>query len=698
MSDNKKMEGFVNPYNFINFPKTKAKAYTDEDRHTGVIHYTITTKTPLFIPNSSSAAAFTETSAAMPDHKSYDFFSYTELDETKKYENEYHVPVIPGSEMRGVVRNVYETLTDSCMGVLNAETYPVKRSSATFKPALLHRNTMGKMELLEAESLRIGKGEKINGVIQAPKGFENDHNGTEIFMNPQKKGQMYETIEKYGRSAGHYKRSGYLLKWGMGASKRHYHVFITQKEKNNKDKKVNGIVVSKDVVERKLFPVLESYLSQPGLNDDNKMAYEEYREDLKMFLQGKKDAYFPVTYSILEKNGIFYLAPATFSKEMSNHNIGDVAGKIAPCETDFCPACDLFGYIGKNNEEAKGSSVRFSDLYVAEKKPDAKDYYFKSNFGKVTLDTLGEPKLGNVDFYLKRPQNAKFWTYDYYLESNKINNTFLTREERQKGKVEQEDITLYQGMLRGRKYYWHHRIIDMLDQPTASRLNKTIRPVKEGISFTGELYYDGISEKQLKQLIWILDSCKRGNDKHKHLGLKLGGAKPFGYGSVACQVTSVQERSIQLNHGVLDYKMNDYPIAGISYQNVGFSSSIENEFYRIADLYAIPKNVEIIYPSTKTKEENRKITDDNEKDKGFNWFVNNHGSGMPTMRKKARIKNVLPEIVNKNNPNGERIEDILLPYANDGGFKTKKNGGKSYNGQEKNKNWNNNKSTKKRNS
>lgn len=28
---------FINPYNFINFPAQKAKAYTDTDRHTGVI-------------------------------------------------------------------------------------------------------------------------------------------------------------------------------------------------------------------------------------------------------------------------------------------------------------------------------------------------------------------------------------------------------------------------------------------------------------------------------------------------------------------------------------------------------------------------------------------------------------------------------------------------------------------------------------
>ena len=150
------MRDFVNPYNFIHFPKQKATAYEDQDTHTGVIHYTLTTKTPLFIPNSSSETAFSESEASENGpkeklHKSYDFYSYTELESGKKYDNgengDYHVPVIPGSEMRGTVRNVYETLTDSCMGLLNEEEYPVKRSMEKFNPGLIYRNPLGRLLL-----------------------------------------------------------------------------------------------------------------------------------------------------------------------------------------------------------------------------------------------------------------------------------------------------------------------------------------------------------------------------------------------------------------------------------------------------------------------------------------------------------------------------------------------------------------------
>ena len=52
------MSGFINTYNFIKLPAEKQKAYEESDSHTGVIEYTITTKSPLFIPNTSSDNAF----------------------------------------------------------------------------------------------------------------------------------------------------------------------------------------------------------------------------------------------------------------------------------------------------------------------------------------------------------------------------------------------------------------------------------------------------------------------------------------------------------------------------------------------------------------------------------------------------------------------------------------------------------------
>lgn len=607
------MKGFVNPYNFIKFPSKKAKAYTDEDRHTGVIEYTITTKTPLFIPNSSSDSAF-KISKKVNDHKSYDFFSYTELDPTKTYNGEYHVPVIPGSEIRGVVRNAYETLTNSCMGLLNADEYPVKRSVARFDPGLLYKDREGNFTLYEARSLRLGKDEPRPKKSE-PKGFEDYPNGTIIYYKnpPKNEKHQFMPIEVYSMN-GKYSKEGYLLKWGMGATKKRCHVFSIKKDNQNGGEtgiKVEDIHLSKDDIERKLLRVIDYYLAEPGLTGKNKAAYEEYKQDVKNFLEGDGDAYFPVNYSKLDR-GIYYLAPATLTKEVSDNNIGKLAGEFAPCEKDYCPTCELFGYVGKSNESSKGSKIRFTDLYVTQEK-DAASYYMRDC---VTIQALGEPKLGNTEFYLRQPTGATFWNYDYYVRNKKLQ--------------------ISDGILRGRKYYWHHQKMTIPEDIEATKLNKTIRPVKTNESFGGKLYFEDISKKQLKQLMWILNSGSDG------LGLKLGGAKPLGFGSVSCKVNTVVERNITACGDKISYLMNEIPMEGISYEEVGFSETVKEEFYKITGLKSVPKDVEITYPKEKSQK-GKPLTE------GYKWFVNNHrplsGARVPNKRTEAIINEVLPDIL-----------------------------------------------------
>lgn len=600
------MKGFVNPYNFIDFPKKKAKVYTDDDTHTGYIEYTITTKTPLFIPNSSSDTAFEE-SDKVKDHKSYDFFSYTDLDQTKRYDGDYYVPVIPGSEIRGVMRNAYETLTDSCMGLLNEYEYPIRRSAARFESGLIYRNKLGSLSLYEANSFRIGDKADKNSY---PKGFEGYKNGTLLYYKIPSKDDKgcYNPISDFAPE-GKYKRFGYLLKWGMGVKKARYHLFEPRND--------TRVRLNKDDIERKLLDVIESYLSQPTVTKENENAYIEYKNDLQEFLNTRGEGYFPVNYSIPKLNSkILYLSPAVYSKEIAYNDLGTLAGEFAPCKKGECPACDLFGYV--TEEGARNSKIRFTDLYVT-KEQKAKEYYLP----KVTLQALGGPKLGNTEFYLKKPLGATFWTYDYYVKN--------------------EDVKIAKGILRGRKYYWHHQKVN-LKSVEATNLNKTIRPLKDGISFKGKLYFEGISEKQLKQLVWILNSGSEG------LGLKIGSAKPLGFGSISCEVLQVMERNITVQDGKLIYSIDEFPNYKDSYENVGFSKEVKAEFYKIAGLTTVPKDVEITYPKTIEQK-------DKEATEGFQWFVNNHktvsGGGMAKNRADVKLEQALPSILE---------EDFSLAY------------------------------------
>lgn len=590
------MDKFLNPYNFISFPPKKARAYEHDERllHTGVIHYTVTTESPLFIPNSSTEVAFSQSKMAK-DHKSYDFFSYTEL-QPYKDENgnpKAEEPVIPGSEIRGILRSVYETLTDSCMGVLNSDTFSVKRSTQRFEPALIRKDKT-EYKLIEAQSFCVGDKAKEG---EHPKEYRNYNNGACV-------------------------KNGYLIKWGMGVKKKRYHVFSLPQ--NGEQKVIKEVSLSREVLDIKLLGVINSYLNEPALDEENKKAYEEYQKDLKDFMNSscEETTYFPVNYSTLS-NGIFYLSPATFTKEISNNSIGELAGEFAPCsKNQECPACELFGYVMENNENCKGSKVRFSDLYVTEKREN-EEYYEPL----CTLPALGGPKLGNTEFYLKKPQNADFWTYDYYIENGKV-------------KIEQ-------GQLRGRKYYWHHTNTKIPGDIEPSNLNKTVRPLQSGVTFSGELYFENISEKQLKQLMWICNSGTEG------LGYKLGTAKPYGFGSIRCEVTKIEERMINIEDGQIVYKIDDNKKEKYqcSYEEAGFSVYCKKQFYRIAGLNSVEKGMQITYPKTVEQKLSGTV------EEGFCWYVENHqiinGKKMPSLRKDAKICFALPTL---------EEEDVGLPY------------------------------------
>ena len=127
---------FINPYNFIPTGNGKRKASQSEEKYTGVIHYAVYTKSPLFVPNTSNSEAF-KNAVDCEDHKSYDFFSYDilqagdgDISKTGRH------PVLPGSERRGMFRSVYEAVTGSCLSAMNGKEIMHRRLSPrqAFRP------------------------------------------------------------------------------------------------------------------------------------------------------------------------------------------------------------------------------------------------------------------------------------------------------------------------------------------------------------------------------------------------------------------------------------------------------------------------------------------------------------------------------------------------------------------------------------
>jgi CRISPR-associated protein (TIGR03986 family) len=593
MEDKNGKKEFLNVYNFVPLAKKKAEKYTDQDELTGVISYTITTRTPLFIPNTSSDHAFQMGKDVPVEHKSYDFYSYREMEQDKTYDDSPEKPVLPGSELRGMIRGIYETLTDSCMGVLNEDEVPSLRTDETFKPGLLHRCEENQLELVKANKYRYRMdNDKSRHTYKETKYQE----GQKVYY---KKVPYRESIitECKDESEGKFSCDGYLIK-GMGdrsLGKKYCAGIFSQNMKKQKSEKEFPIKLTDKDIER-LKGVLNSYREQPEAEEN---CYQEYKEKLEEFLGGKGELFFPVYYSIIDGN-ILYLSPACITRELSQHTIGKLAGEFAPCKNaeTMCPACDLFGRIGDSNEDAHVSKLRFSDAYP-EKELEIEKYY--ETLQPVTLETLSGPKLGNVEFYLYRPEKyiseikkeASFWTYDYYVMDG--------------------ELYIEPGRLRGRKYYWHQPNRKLPAGIEKTKLNKTIRPVAEKITFLGKVYFDKISKKQLDQIIWILNCGADGSD----LSYKLGAGKPLGLGSVKCEVLEVTERTIDTENGHISYHEKKYKPTIPAYETLNFTECSKEEFLLMNTFHAAEGIPQISYPVT--EEQYGKPVQE-----GFKWFVQNH--------------------------------------------------------------------------
>ena len=239
---------------------------------------------------------------------------------------------------------------------------------------------------------------------------------------------------------------------------------------------------------------------------------------------------------------------------------------------------------------------------------------------------MANPQLNNVAFYLQRPNNANFWTYDYYIDKNDLIN-----------------VKIEPGKLRGRKYYWHHKKCSFSEQVEVTKLNKTIRPVKSDITFNGKIYFEDISKRQLKELIWIINGGNVDSKGNADICYKLGTGKPLGLGSVKCNVNNVFERVLNINGDDIEYKEIDIAdeYKEVSYDNVGFCESAKAEFLNICNYNAVPEDIMISYPRQKDQMEDEVL------EEGFLWYQNNQITKQKNNKKidkhnKVCIKQILP--------------------------------------------------------
>lgn len=504
---------FVNPYTFVDVDWKAKKVedaeefYQKESLHTGYLECTLVTRTPLGIPDNEKKQVEGN------GHAKYPFFSVCDGE-----------PLIPGSSIRGVIRSVYETVSDSCLSTMQENTglsFRVGNRNA-YKPGLLIREE-GQWRLYTAKKYLIPCGGPDYKPLGIDFGFRAEDAAGKRVIRDNK--NIYEYGDQVAFSPANlepHKKNGRQVWDGVVGSMQPStrggaYVYIGETFSNKHGegifKKGKPCAASREQIEEALVLLKESLkiYRDKAVNK----GYEKDHTGYAGFERAEKAGVLPVWFS--QEGSLLRFTMAAVGRSFAGRSLNELAGKKAPCRKRgaLCEACKLFGMTG---EDAIGSRVRFSD---------AEAVRISKMHDSVTLKELGLPRYSYLPFHAKG-QGGAVKSYD---DRN----------------VE----------IRGRKFYWHNPDInkDLGICRTKERTlrNATLDLVDTDSEFRFRVYYDGISGKQLERLKWTLTLGENREDGR--LCHKIGHGKPLGLGSckivVRAQVDRCTEAGEELVYGII---------------------------------------------------------------------------------------------------------------------------------------------------
>ena len=587
-------ELFVNPYTFVSLRdgKTPNNISPNDKRLSGKIVCTLITKTQLVIPDLKDST----TSEGINKHP---FFRVGGK------------AVIPGSSIRGVIRNAYEALTNSCMHINDKDDdYFSSRQNKLHAGLIVHEN--GGYVLYKAERLR---------AMQSDSELKTLKTGDRVSFRKQLKDKEDQSLYHMAYDV---KRSdngeGVFLRVDLFRSKR--------KDKKTREKVPTqnhpSVFVRGDVEgrlsEKELHSFGENISRYEPKTKETKYVSKDYAACFRVMKKG--ESILPVWYFI--KNGHHYLAPSQFSRTVFISKPKDMLEKMgySACvsKRDMCEACALFGMISSEKGSTVASHVRFGDAVCVNE--DRFDGYY-------VLPVLGSPRLSSFEFYLKN-KNGRY---------NTVNDRF------KKKMFVPIDPDEADTVLSGRKFYWHHKgkkitendknAIDIAiraqqeHKKDFSSKDSCFELVKAGAEFSFEVYFDGITEEQLKKLVYSLNFGD--NNVKSRLCHKIGHGKPVGLGSVKICVNSIFSRTFENGNYTVDDVTDKYvsPKAEELFDERDYMQVL-----KAVCMDTIEDRKLISYPKTTTSEQ------------AFSWFVKNRetmrsGEGM------AKVYDRLPDITSK---------------------------------------------------
>ena len=605
------------PYNFVSLKDEKDVVYKGERKlgtNTGKLVCKLVNKTPLFIMGKSEQ-----------DNKGH----------TKEWFcREKGITIIPGSSLKGVIRNIIDVLTNSVIRNVEDEKLEQRMGAGKFESVFgiiesLPEN--GKKGIIvEAEKIKVKTKDKTE---VGNKKFKFEDRGQEFSRKYSYKDGLIERV-KLKDSIYNLKETEIKIKPG---------VTIVEKLINNSKEYKNYLTGNENGVQGVLWfssPIygkIHEKLLIPKKNGRKfEFSNEEY-EDFKYIIKQRaerikngKDINSSTFY--YDKNLeigdplLFEVKDGKMAEHLAFSEIPRLRYQFSPFDLvpeEFRPGDSLenlsfserlFGTIGDNTKKDEGKKEELVALSGRVFFEDAKNYNFKMIDDKnlIILKAFGEPHPTLTTFYLDNTDKD-------YNDNEGIH-------------------------IRGRKFYWHHK--DKIGTPF-SKYRKSVEMPKDtkgenkfaynsslelmdiNNEFEFEVHFENLTDEELGVLIYAIEL----EDGLLH---KIGKGKAFGFGS--CKI-EIKEFLLENKDKYKDFLIE--PFEKESKKEDYINKAKEKKYFdenrkNIKELKAIlSKTNDLDFSESPFPEDINKKGETN----SLNWFVNN---------KKGDRKIVLLSILDKN--------------------------------------------------
>ena len=318
---------FINPYNFVRTPdRIERRVRTDDENVlTGFLNCTVHIRGKLALPDQSNAKP-----GPAKESKLCDFYRIN------------NNPVIPGSELRGCIRSVFEAATGSCFSVINDD----------FLSARVPRPTTDRLPCI----VEYDDAKDAWALTEAEKLHDND-------VDPNAVHREWITALNMRRKKGATQKMRYQRRFAD------YDYVLTEEE-------------------------IKSFKNVLNVYKENNPSYAYVFDEYLQRIEHKIPF---VAFFQLDDSNLVYFSPAHTGRYSFQNTVSSLLGDFAPCDGKngcLCPACRLFGTL--KGDRPTASKLRFGDA-IGENVKISEDY--------VNLPELSTPKITSAEFYAIKPGN-----------------------------------------------------------------------------------------------------------------------------------------------------------------------------------------------------------------------------------------------------------------------------------------------------